>query len=181
MIEPMHVVSVNISPGGIPKLAQPSCRVDVNGLAEDGHNHEKHRSPLQAVSLIDLEILDAMKTEGFHFRPGELGENLTLSGAAIQNRGLGDRLRFEHGLELEITKVRTPCYVLDSINPELKRIMWNRIGMYARVIVPGTVAADDSFEIHETGPGPRPATRTVPEGAIDGAAFSLSVLGIGTS
>ena len=176
----MQVVSVNISPGGIPKIGQPGCQVDVGGLVGDGHNHEKHRSPQQAVSMIDLELLNAMQAEGFEFEPGDLGENLTLSGAALQERGIGDCLLFENGLELEITKVRTPCYVLDSISPELKRIMWNRIGMYARVKTPGFVRVGDAFEILELGPGPRPAVRKVPDGAVDGAGFSRSVHRMGT-
>ena len=177
MIDPMQVISLNISPGGIPKIGQASCRVEVGGLVGDGHNHEKHRSPVQAVSLIDVELLDAMQREGFTLQPGELGENITLSGAAVQERGLGDRLQFEHGLELEITKVRTPCYVLDAISPELKRIMWNRIGMYAQVITPGSVVVGETVKIHEVGPGPRPAVREVPDGALDGAEFSRTVLG----
>ena len=168
----MHVVSVNISPGGIPKIPHSVRMVTRAGLEGDGHDHEKHRSPIQAVSLLDLEILEAIKEEGYQLKPGDLGENLTLAGAAIQMRGLGDRLRFPSGLELEITKVRNPCYVLDEISSDLKRIMWNRIGVYAQVLVEGEVRQGDEFEIFEDGPGPRPALRDVPEGSVDGTAFA---------
>ena len=173
----MHVVSVNTSPGGIPKLPRDRCLVTIAGLEGDGHNHEKHRSPLQAVSLIDEEILEAMQDEGHDLQPGMLGENLTLRGAAIQLLGLGDRLRFSSGLEIEITKVRPPCYVLDELDPILKKIMWNRIGMYARVLHEGEVASGDSLEIITSGSGPRPALREVPESFVDGTSFARRILG----
>lgn len=121
--------------------------------------------------MIDLEILESMHEEGFELPPGALGENLTLSGVRVQECALGDRLRFSSGLEIEITKVRTPCYVLDSISPELKRIMWNRSGMYAKVLVEGTIAQGDEVEVTRCGAGPRPALREVPEGSVDGAAL----------
>ena len=119
--------------------------------------------------MIDVEVLESMKDEGFDLPPGAMGENLTLSGVRIQDCALGDRLRFPSGLGIEITKVRTPCYVLDSISPELKRIMWNRSGMYAKVLTEGTVAAGDTVELETCGGEPRPAVRDVPEGAVDGA------------
>jgi MOSC domain-containing protein YiiM len=153
----MQIESVNTSPGGIPKLPHPTRRVLVAGLEGDGHDHESHRSPIQAVCMIDVELVEAQG-----LTPGALGENLTLRGADLQSRGLGDRIHFSSGLELEITKVRTPCFVLDSISTDLKHTMWNRIGMYAKVLTEGTVAPGDSFEILEVGPGPRPALRGKP-------------------
>lgn len=165
----MKVISVNTSPGGIPKLPRERLQVSTSGLEGDGHDHESHRTPLQAVCMIDVEILRSMEAEGFELEPGALGENLTLEGARIQNCALGDRVRFSSGLELEITKVRTPCYVLDSISPELKRILWNRSGMYGKVLVEGTIEAGDTLSIEPTGTGQRPALREVPAGSIDGA------------
>jgi MOSC domain-containing protein YiiM len=165
----MKVVSVNTSPGGIPKLPREELHVSTSGLDGDGHDHESHRKPTQAVCMIDLEILESMTGEGHDLPPGALGENLTLEGARIQMCALGDRVRFSSGLELEITKVRTPCYVLDSISPELKHILWNRSGMYGKVLVEGTVAAGDTLSIDPVGTGERPAVREVPEGSTDGA------------
>ena len=167
----MKIISVNTSPGGIPKLPRERLQVTTSGLEGDGHDHESHRSPTQAVCMIDVEILRSMKDEGFDLEPGALGENLTLEGVRIQDCALGDLIRFSSGLELEITKVRTPCYVLDSISPELKRILWNRSGMYGQVLVEGTVEAGDTLTIERAGTGERPAVRKVPKGSIDGASM----------
>src|SRR5262245_2234614 len=129
------IVSVNISPGGIPKLPVAVGEVTPVGLAGDGHNHEKHRSPLQAISLFDIEDLDDLRREGFAVGPGATGENLTVRGLQCDALQPGDRLRFAGGVVLEVTKKRKPCYVLDSISAQLKEVVVGRCGVLAKVIV----------------------------------------------
>jgi hypothetical protein len=65
--------------------------------------------------------------------------------------------------------------VLDEISSDLKRIMWNRIGVYAQVLVEGEVRQGNEFEIFEDGPGPRPALRDVPDGSVDGTVFARAL------
>ena len=171
------VDSINLSPGGIPKRPVESIEVSDAGLLGDGHDHEKHRTPVQAISLIDLELLEAIADEtGIPLAPGDLGENLTVSGVGVQLLTAGDRLFFDGGVALEITRVRPPCYVLDSISPEFKRILWNRIGMYARVLEPGMLAAGAKITAECSGDGPRPLVRVPGAGCVDGAAFAARVL-----
>ena len=171
------VDSINLSPGGIPKRPVESIEVSDAGLLGDGHDHEKHRTPVQAISLIDLELLEAIADEtGIPLAPGDLGENLTVSGVGVQLLTAGDRLFFDGGVALEITRVRPPCYVLDSISPEFKRILWNRIGMYARVLEPGMLAAGAKITAERSGDGPRPLVRVPGAGCADGAAFAARVL-----
>ena len=171
------VDSINLSPGGIPKRPVESIEVSDAGLLGDGHDHEKHRTPVQAISLIDLELLEAIAEEtGIPLAPGDLGENLTVSGVGVQLLTAGDRLVFDGGVALEITRVRPPCYVLDSISPEFKRILWNRIGMYARVLETGMLAAGAKITAERSGDGPRPLVRVPGAGCVDGAAFAARVL-----
>ena len=171
------VDSINLSPGGIPKRPVESIEVSDAGLLGDGHDHEKHRTPVQAISLIDLELLEAIAEEtGIPLAPGDLGENLTVAGVGAQLLTAGDRLVFDGGVALEITRVRPPCYVLDSISPEFKRILWNRIGMYARVLEPGMLAAGAKITAERSGDGPRPLVRVPGAGCADGAAFAARVL-----
>ena len=56
---------------------------------------------------------------------------------------LGTLLEFPSGLCLEITKVRKPCYVLDSIHPSLKEDIRGRCGLYAQVNRPGIIRVGD--------------------------------------
>jgi MOSC domain-containing protein YiiM len=141
------IVAVNISPGGIPKLPLQVGEVTREGIVGDGHDHDKHNSPLQAISLIDDETLAALRNEGFAVGPGAVGENLTLRGVGVQRMAVGDRLSFAGGVELELTKVRKPCSVLDSISPALRLAAIDRIGMYAKVIVPGLVSPGETVQV----------------------------------
>jgi len=72
------VISINVSKGGIPKLPIDSVKVMEKGLEGDGHNHEKHYNPLQAVCLQDIEMLDELRGEGYPLTAGTTGENLTV-------------------------------------------------------------------------------------------------------
>ena len=169
--------SINRSRGGIPKTAIPSASVAISGIEGDGHDHEKHRTPIQAISLIDLELLEAISEEtGIPLRPGDLGENLTLRGVGVQLLTTGDRLSFDGGVTLEITRVRPPCYVLDAISPRFKRILWNRIGMYARVLDAGELVKGAVVAVERSGDGPRPLVRTPGAGCFDGSSFAARVL-----
>lgn len=141
------VVSINTSPGGIPKSPLEEVLVEVGGLAGDGHNHDKHNTPLQAVSIIDIEDLDDLRAEGFEVGPGATGENVTTRGLDVDELDVGDRLRFAGGVEVELTKKRKPCYVLDSISPDLKRVIVGRCGFYARVLVPGMLRPGEQIHV----------------------------------
>ncbi len=133
------VIALNISNGGVPKRPLPAVEITHAGLAGDAHDHEKHNTPLQAVSLLDVEDYDDLRREGFDVYPGATGENVTLAGADVDACAIGDVLTFDGGVVIELTKVRKPCYVLDAIDPELKRAIVGRCGFYAKVVTPGVL------------------------------------------
>jgi MOSC domain-containing protein YiiM len=142
-----RVVSVNVSSGGIPKAPVPAARVLVAGLAGDGHDHDKHNTATQAVSLIDVEDLDDLRAEGFKVFPGATGENVTVRGLNVDGLSVGDRLAFSGGVEVELTKVRKPCFVLDAIDPRLKEAIAGRCGFLAKVIREGELGPGESVEL----------------------------------
>ena len=141
------IVSVNLSEGGIPKHPVVEAEVATAGLVGDGHDHDKHNTPLQAISLLDLEDLDDLRGEGFAVGPGSCGENLTVCGLEADDLNVGDRLQLSGGVELEITKRRNPCFVLDAISPELKTVIAGRCGCYARVLHGGRVRPGESIAL----------------------------------
>lgn len=141
------VVSINISRGGIPKHPVDSVFISTRGLEGDGHNHDKHKRPQQAVSLQDIERLEELCGEGYDLYSGATGENLTLRHVNINFMEVGTILKFSGGVILELTKVRQPCYVLDTIDPRLKRDIIGRCGFYAKVLQEGIVTKEDTLEI----------------------------------
>lgn len=142
-----QVISINLSKGGIPKLPVKSIWVMFNGLEGDGHNHDKHCTPLQAVSLQDIEKLQDLNNEGYSLVPGSTGENLTLRGINVNELPVGALLHFANGVILELTKVRKPCYVLDAIDIRLKTDIVGRCGLYAKVIKEGRLVQGESVSI----------------------------------
>jgi len=140
-----QIISLNTSPGGIPKYPRDSILITDTGLQGDGHNHAKHNNPIQAVCLQDVEKLDELCLEGYPLYPGATGENLTVRNLNVNSLTLGTELIFSSGVQLKISKVRQPCYVLDAINPKLKEDILGRCGMYAQVVNPGRVSVGDTI------------------------------------
>ena len=145
--EAPRVVSINISKGGIPKNPVSSVFVRSGGLEGDGHNHEKHYRPIQAVSLQDVEKLNELRRAGYPLYPGATGENVTVANLDINALPLGTRLEFAGGVVIELSKVRQPCYVLDAIDPRLKEDIVGRCGYYASVIREGELKMGEMIHV----------------------------------
>ncbi|MGE0268205.1 MAG: MOSC domain-containing protein [Candidatus Omnitrophota bacterium] len=142
-----QVISINVSGGGIPKYPIESVVIKEGGLQGDGHNHEKHYRPIQAVSLQDIEKLVDLRNAGYKLYAGATGENLTVSNLNVNQLPTGTRLRFSGGVEIELSKVRQPCYVLDSIDPRLKNDILGRCGYYAKVIKEGALSVFETIQV----------------------------------
>lgn len=147
-----RVISISISKGGIPKLPVSSIRLTFAGLEGDGHNHDKHNSPIQAVCIQDLEKLKELNQCGYALSPGLAGENLTVENLHINKLPLGTVLQFSGGVILEISKIRKPCYVMDAIHPKLKDDAVGRHGMYARVIKEGQLTIGEVIKVNKCPP-----------------------------
>ena len=141
------VVSINISRGGIPKRPVNAVRVTPAGLEGDGHHHAKHYRPEQAVSIQDIEKLEELRREGYSLQCGTTGENINVADLNVNALSIGTILIFSGGVELEISKVRSPCYVLDTIDPRLKESILGRCGMYARVLKEGIMKAGETVQV----------------------------------
>ena len=147
------ILSINISKGGIPKLPVQSIYLRTAGFDGDGHNHEKHRTPMQAVCLQDIEKLNELREEGYSLEAGITGENLTMRNLQVNHLPIGTILRFSSGVVMELTKVRKPCYVLDEIHPQLKEAIVGRCGSYAKVLHEGLLNIGDFVESVEVPAG----------------------------
>jgi MOSC domain-containing protein YiiM len=151
------IVSINVSPGGVPKLPVPSAHATAAGLAGDRQrNLEVHGGPDRALCLYSMDRIEALQAEGHPIAPGTTGENLTLRGLPWDMVTPGARLRIGN-LTLEITSYASPCSTIrasfadhDSNRISQKKFPgWSRV--YARVAgeedvrVADAVAIDPAF------------------------------------
>lgn len=76
-----RIIQINVSDGGVPKRAVPSCVVSDNGLVGDPQrNLRVHGGPDRAVCIFSLERILTLQAEGHLIYPGAMGENFTISG-----------------------------------------------------------------------------------------------------
>jgi len=160
----MHIVQINVSPGGVPKRPIPHGVITPLGIEGDLCAHPNiHGGPRQAVLLIASETVDELISRGYPLFYGALGENLTTRGLDSRQLRVGQILR-AGGARLELTKVRVPCDSLDVYGPTIKREIydkrvkagdvasprWGMSGFYASVIEPGPVRVNDIITVEAT-------------------------------
>ena len=142
------MVSVNVSPGGVPKLPIERARVSPAGVEGDRQRFlEFHGGPERAVSIYSFDLIEALRKEGHPIGVGTTGENLTLAGLDWSLVVLGATLRIGEA-EVEITAYASPCRTIAGsfIGRRMGRISevkhhgWSRV--YARVHLAGAVWRD---------------------------------------
>lgn len=151
-----RVLQVNVSRGGVPKLAVERARVSRFGLEGDGHHdYTDHGGPHRAVCLFGTEAIERLQAEGHPIAPGTAGENLTTIGIEWSTLPVGARARIGERLELEISSSTTPCATQKGnfTDGNFNRILIDRhpsdSRMYARVITDGEVKPGDAISVSE--------------------------------
>lgn len=146
------IVQVSMTTGGLPRRAVAAARVGPLGLEGDvQRNRRFHGGPLRAVCLYSVEQLARLAAEGHAIGPGDLGENLTTRGLALEALAPGARLRAGSAL-LEITGAVPPCRTIARFFVDGRfgraggRAHPGEARLYARVIEPGSVAPGDPIE-----------------------------------
>ena len=149
-----HIFQINISPGGVPKLAVRSAEVTKLELVGDAHNNtEVHGGPKRAVCLYSLERILALQAEGHPIFPGATGENVTVAGVDWDAIVPGTRLRLGDTVEIEITGYTEPCPKITAsfADGDISRMGqathpgWSRV--YASVITTGEIRVSDTVTV----------------------------------
>src|SRR3954447_7006121 len=142
----------------------PSIRL-VAGLGVAGDAHAgvtvKHRSRVAAdptqpnlrqIHLIQAELFDELREQGFEVGPGQLGENVTTRGVDLLALPRGAQLRLGPDAVVEVTGLRNPCAQIDEFMPGLLKAVLHRApdgslvrkaGIMGVVIAGGAVAPGD--------------------------------------
>jgi len=145
--------SINVSNGGVPKIARSAAAVRIKGVEADRQRDLRyHGGPTRAVCLYSLELIRALQAEGHRIDVGCIGENFTLTGVPWDKMVPGAKLEVGE-VRLELTAYAAPCNnlrpyfsdgdfarVSQKVNPG-----WSRL--YARVLREGTVSMGDQVRI----------------------------------
>ena len=144
---------------GAKRMTTAICKRPVAGIARIGMSgvegdeqadRRHHGGPSRALCCYVREHQEAWAGEwGREVRPGDFGENLTISGLDETSTHIGDRFRFGSAL-IEIASARGPCGTLAArlgVSDIVLRIRANGwTGWYCRVVEPGDAAAGGALE-----------------------------------
>ena len=147
------LLQINVQPNtanehGIPKTSVTSAILSKSGLEGDYNNWrtiKKSRNPDMAVLLYPIETIQELNKEGWPIKPGDLGENFTITG--IPHSHFSPNQQYQIGESLiAISLECDPCQALSvlpyvgktKINEFIKTLMHRR-GWYARVLKEGLI------------------------------------------
>ena len=142
-----RIFQLNVSDGGVPKLAVREAVLTPVGLEGDRQQDLRyHGGPKRALCLFALERVLELQGEGHPIFPGSVGENLTVSGLDWARLAPGARLALGAEALVEITSYTAPCKTIAASFREgdFKRISQKvhpgHSRLYARVLRPGRLA-----------------------------------------
>ena len=158
-----RIFQLNVSAGGVPKLAVRDGQVNELGIVGDAHTDaDLHGGPERALCLFSLERILELQAEGHPIFPGAVGENVTIAGLDWQQVVPGVQLSLGDEVLLEITSYTTPCSTIPAylVDGKYQRISqkvhpgWSRV--YARVLRAGKLQVGQVVELRDTANGSPP-------------------------
>ena len=137
---------------GLPKV--PIDKADVTLMGIDGdfnrfRSTKKANDPKMALLVLTTDIINELNNEDWPIKPGDLGENLTLTD--IDYRSLAPKQKYAIGsTQIEISFICDPCsnltvlpYVGKGKIKDFIKILLNRRGWYAKVLKAGRISKGD--------------------------------------
>lgn len=112
------------------------------GIENDAHAGDWHRQ----VSLLSHDKVEAFRARGAEVDDGAFGENLVVEGIDFRSLPVGTILDC-NGVVLEMTQIGKECHSHCQIYQKMGECIMPTEGVFARVLVGGTVSVGDNLEI----------------------------------
>lgn len=126
------------APRGFNRVAAETVTLVANhGIDGD---YKAGRNPKRQVNILSLETIQELAAEGWKIGPGELGEQIVISGLDVQALAPGARIRLGESAIVEITMLREPCGWLASHHGKDHEDVIGRMGVLGSVIEGGEVS-----------------------------------------
>ncbi len=123
----------------------------------------KGRSPRRQLNIMSQETVEQLRAEGYRTAPGELGEQIVISGIDVQTLPPGTRLLMGDSAVIEIFSVREPCNRFEHIQG--KPQAYERVGVLAGVITGGQIGIGDVVRVIAADKIIQPDESTLPDTA----------------
>jgi MOSC domain-containing protein YiiM len=107
----------------------------------------KGSQPARGLNIMSSETLAALAKEGYKTNPGEMGEQLIISGLDVDALAAGDRLQIGPAATVEIIEPRTGCDRFERIQGLTRQQAAGRMGMMAKVVTGGTIRIGDTVAV----------------------------------
>ncbi|MFY0528504.1 MOSC domain-containing protein [Archangium gephyra] len=143
---------------GTPMKRVPEAQaLEGRGFVGDRHGKKKPNGKRQ------LLLLDEASHGALRLGPGELKENVVISGVPLESLPPGQRLALGTEVVVELTEPCVPCSKLERLRPGLLKESWGQRGQLARVLRGGTVREGDGVRLLDVNPDvPRPIRPKLP-------------------
>ncbi len=117
------------------------------GLIGDAHADSRgHRQ----VSLLAMESINKMRSQGFDVGPGDFAENLTCERIDLASLPVGTQLSVGKEIILELSQIGKKCHSGCAIFQQTGKCIMPKEGVFARVIRGGLVKAGDEVKVQKT-------------------------------
>jgi MOSC domain-containing protein YiiM len=107
----------------------------------------KGRQPDRQLNVMTAEVLAGLAAEGFQTGPGQMGEQLVISGLDVNQLAGGDRLQIGAAAVIEVVKPRTGCARFEAIQGLSRQQAAGRMGQMCRVVADGPIAVGDAVRL----------------------------------
>ena len=111
------------------------------GIVGDAHAGTKNRQ----VSLLAQESIEKMKAKGLKVKAGDFAENITTEGLDLLSLKIGDRLKINEEIILELSQIGKVCHTRCSIYYQAGDCVMPKEGIFVKVIKGGSVKAGDEI------------------------------------
>lgn len=127
---------------------QPMKTVDsanvITGFGIEGDNHATSEVSRRSRQIL---LMDEETLQGFGLAPGQVRENVTVSGFDLSALERGQKVSLGDDVVLEITGGCDPCQFIDDIRDGMRAEMEGKRGMLAYVTNGGTITNGDPVSL----------------------------------
>ncbi|QPC83844.1 MOSC domain-containing protein [Phototrophicus methaneseepsis] len=110
-------------------------------------DYKAGRNPRRQLNIVSREQFDALAETGWRTAPGEMGEQITLSGIDLEALPAGTRLQIGDQAIVEVIALREPCDWLARVQGRNHHDVEGKVGVMAGVVESGTIKVGDTVQV----------------------------------